>query len=62
MIAIAKELTENELAFALEIILRSNSAAIPIMRSRGSTKDISIGTLRSALDHSAHVGLRQVLS
>ena len=36
------ELTEAEVAFALAIILRSDSHAIPIMKGKGSTKDCTI--------------------
>jgi hypothetical protein len=37
-----QELTEAELAFALEIILRSGSKAIPIMRGQGAAKDCTV--------------------
>jgi hypothetical protein len=36
------ELTEAELAFALEIILRSDSAAIPVLKGRGAPKDCNV--------------------
>ena len=36
------ELSHGELVTALVIFLRSNTAAIPIMRGKGSTRDTNI--------------------
>ncbi len=36
------ELTEAELTFTLEIILRSDSKAIPVMKGQGSSKDCTV--------------------
>lgn len=37
-----QELTEAELALTLEIILRSDSKAIPVMRGQGASRDCTI--------------------
>ncbi len=36
------ELTEAEIAFALEMILRSDSSAIPVLKGKGAPKDCNI--------------------
>jgi hypothetical protein len=36
------ELTEAELAFALEIVLRSDSGAIPVLKGKGSPRDCTV--------------------
>ena len=40
------ELTEGEIAFALEIILRADSSAVPMLKGKGAPKDC---TVRDAL-------------
>ncbi len=36
------ELTEAEVAFALEIILRSDSGAIPVLKGKGAPRDCNV--------------------
>lgn len=36
------ELTEAEIAFALEIILRADSHAIPVLKGKGSPRDCNV--------------------
>ena len=49
------ELTEAELAFALEIILRSDSHAIPVLKGKGAPKDCTVrdGLMRAFAGHLA---------
>ena len=37
-----EELSEAELAFALEIILRADSTAIPVLKGKGSPRDCNV--------------------
>jgi hypothetical protein len=52
-----QELTEAELAFTLEIILRSDSKAIPVMRGQGASKDCTVRDVQMR-EFARHLALR----
>jgi hypothetical protein len=51
------ELTEAELAFALEIVLRSDSGAIPVLKGKAAPKDCAIrdAMMRRFAEHLARL-------